>query len=532
MNANDTVSITSNSTQQLRLAWQSDSYGDICVSTNTIAKMSYTTSLMFYINGALFNTAFGYRALANANGTRNSAFGNGALVANNGGQYNTSVGYASMNTNSSASYNTVVGDSALYTANSNDNTAIGFAALCNNTAAEQTALGSWALYSHTSGLLNVAIGFKSLYTDTIGYRNIGIGHSTLYSSTASYENVAIGAESLYTTKAGSRNVGIGYQTLKVLQAGTDNMAIGSVAMLNCVSGIRNVAIGTTSLYNTNNSYNIGIGYQAGYNVYGTRNVAIGTNAMIGWDGGAGFPALWGQYNVAIGDTTMQQTNANYNTGVGGLSMTSNTTGIGNTAIGYGSAAAVTGSYSVFIGYLAGKYEKNGNRLYIANSAVTNPLIYGEFDNSFIRFNATNVSITGSLSAGEGNLAGGQVVLAYQNAKKIRFPNTDAQDCGVIDYAGFDSNALSIVGKGNSTSNRLIRLYDKVGINVAPNASYSLYVDGAMRMDNQTTAAPGTVGSPPNFTDFYGQDNIALTEPNAWWLVNFGGSNYVMPLYSV
>jgi hypothetical protein len=80
------------------------------------------------------------------------------------------------------------------------------------------------------------------------------------------------------------------------------MAIGCQTLVNSVSGQRNVAIGTTSLYNTNSSYNIAIGYQAGYDLKGGNTIAIGNNALIGWDGASGYPFLTNtNYNVVIGD---------------------------------------------------------------------------------------------------------------------------------------------------------------------------------------------------------------------------------------
>ncbi|MCK7461966.1 MAG: hypothetical protein MZU84_07870 [Sphingobacterium sp.] len=62
-----------------------------------------------------------------------------------------------------------------------------------------------------------------------------------------------------------------------------------------------------------------------------------------------------------------------------------------------------GSGNVFIGYGAGANELGSNRLYIANANTTDPLIYGEFDNSYLKFNANNTVFSGQAIA-NGNVA--------------------------------------------------------------------------------------------------------------------------------
>jgi hypothetical protein len=56
-------------------------------------------------------------------------------------------------------------------------------------------------------------------------------------------------------------------------------------------------------------------------------------------------------------------------------------------VGYRSGYAnATGLGNVFLGYGAGYSEKGSNRLYIANTDTTTPLIYGEFDNRILTVN--------------------------------------------------------------------------------------------------------------------------------------------------
>jgi len=108
------------------------------------------------------------------------------------------------------------------------------------------------------------------------------------------------------------------------------------------------------------------------NFNGSNNVAIGPYAM--------FDNYEGGNNVGLGDHALYQ----------------NETGDQNTVVGAYAGYGQNGSnYSgnVFIGYSAGYHETSSNRLYIENSSDTLPLIYGEFDNKFVRINGdTEVAV--------------------------------------------------------------------------------------------------------------------------------------------
>ncbi len=109
-------------------------------------------------------------------------------------------------------------------------------------------------------------------------------------------------------------------------------------------------------------------------------------------------------------------NGNHNVLVGSVSGISITNGSDNIFIGYDTGAYLdVGSRNILIGTLAGTapattdfhdniligyYCGNGisasNRLYIENSSSETPLIYGEFDNDFVRING-DLEITGDLT---------------------------------------------------------------------------------------------------------------------------------------
>ena len=103
----------------------------------------------------------------------------------------------------------------------------------------------------------------------------------------------------------------------------------------------------------------------------------------------------------------------YNVATGSESLTALTTGSDNTAIGYRAGYTnQTGSGNVFIGNLAGSSAANdvANKLFIANSADSTPLIYGDFSNNIVTIN-DNLAITGTFTDGNytfdtnGNVSG-------------------------------------------------------------------------------------------------------------------------------
>jgi hypothetical protein len=51
-----------------------------------------------------------------------------------------------------------------------------------------------------------------------------------------------------------------------------------------------------------------------------------------------------------------------------------------------------------LGYNAGYNETGSNKLYIDNSGTTTPLIYGEFDNQFVKINANFTATATSISS--------------------------------------------------------------------------------------------------------------------------------------
>jgi hypothetical protein len=99
----------------------------------------------------------------------------------------------------------------------------------------------------------------------------------------------------------------------------------------------------------------------------------------------------GNANVGIGREALKMNLVgNGNVGIGHQAL-HDAVGSNNVAIGRNAGYMCTGTGSVFIGNHAGFSETSGDRLYIANTETTTPLIYGEFPNVRLNFNAQNIN---------------------------------------------------------------------------------------------------------------------------------------------
>ncbi len=267
-------------------------------------------------------------------------------AADNG---NTAVGYNSMNSNTSGY----------------DNTAIGYNALrFNTTGQKNTALGQGTLSGNTTGSSNTATGYSSLSSNTTGNNNTATGYNAMQYNETGAENTAIGYSALNRNTIGNSNIAIGNNSLHWNTTGTSNSASGYNALFSNTTGKNNTASGYNSLNaNTTGDGNTSDGYQALYsNTIGTKNVGLGTGA-------------------------------NY----------FNQQGSNNTMIGYqaGRGTDVVGTHNksgnVFIGYQAGFSEGGDNKLYIENSNIASPLIWGDFTTDEVKING-NFHVTGNLTS--------------------------------------------------------------------------------------------------------------------------------------
>jgi Chaperone of endosialidase len=209
-----------------------------------------------------FNVAVGFRALnGDTDGAENTAVGCLALEANKIGSANTAMGYRALLLNV-ASRNTAYGNEALMNAK-------------NSGAADNTAVGYRANFSSLAGANNTAVGSSALYFNT-GASNTAVGAQALKSGTTGStgnNNTAVGYEALWTNQSGSSNTACGYAALAANNKGGNNTAVGLNALVKNVSGGNNTALGVQAGSNlTTGSYNIDIGND-GLSADGTSTVS-------------------------------------------------------------------------------------------------------------------------------------------------------------------------------------------------------------------------------------------------------------------
>ncbi len=160
-------------------------------------------------------------------------------------------------------------------------------------------------------------------------------------------------------------------------------------------GTGNVFIGDSTGRVTTGSFNTFYGLNSGYtNITGSSNVFNGYQA--------GYLTLSG----------------NTNTFIGRESGYTNSTSSGNTYLGYQSGRQSTGSNNIFLGYQSGYSETGSNKLYIENSTSVTPLIYGEFDNNYVKI-SDSLEISRSLKFSQND------VESYSQGKLYYDTITDA-----------------------------------------------------------------------------------------------------------
>ncbi|AKK73942.1 hypothetical protein OK18_16200 [Chryseobacterium gallinarum] len=131
-------------------------------------------------------------------------------------------------------------------------------------------------FNSAAGHTNTAIGYQAFVNVEQSTYNVAVGSQTIGGKGWLLENTAVGTFALSRDQVSDINFFV-----------TGNSAFGSGALQTLKHGRYNVAIGTLSLFwlasqaissedNAQYSNNIGIGYQAGYNlIKGTNNIFIG-----------------------------------------------------------------------------------------------------------------------------------------------------------------------------------------------------------------------------------------------------------------
>ncbi len=327
----------------------------------------------------------GANAGAGNTGSNNTASGSNALDAANSGSFNSALGRSALTTNTSGSDNTAVGGQAmLFNTTGWSNTALGRSALYNNTIGTQnTAIGAFSLLNNISGRDNIGLGVYSLMDNLTGINNIAIGLNALARNFEGSTNIAIGNNALLTHGYGFSNIAIGHDALKVLANGNFNVAVGTGALTRNVYGSYNTAVGfvagqfaTDATENTlvgwaanasltTGDYNCAIGVEALLvNTTGNKNVAVGKRAAynsraignVGIGYQAGFNLGFGDNNTNIGTETNVSMNTLTNANAYGyfaISNATNKTVIGNNAVG-----TIIGGYAAWSNLSDGRFKEN------------------------------------------------------------------------------------------------------------------------------------------------------------------------------
>lgn len=158
----------------------------------------------------------------------------------------------------------------------------------------RTLYGYGAGKNLTTGNSNVFLGGNAGAAATTGSNNVYVGYQVAQSiATAASNNIAIGYAAMLLC-ATSNNIAIGGSSC-YSASGSSNAAVGYGSFQTCGSGC--VGVGReVGRFNTG-SYNIFLGYQAGYGVSGSStggyNICIGRHA--------GNTITSGTYNILIGD---------------------------------------------------------------------------------------------------------------------------------------------------------------------------------------------------------------------------------------
>lgn len=129
-------------------------------------------------------------------------------------------------------------------------------------------------------------------------------------------------------------------------------------------------------------------------------------------------------------------------------------------------------------------------------------------------NALRASTSGNI--GIGTTAGGERVTLDGRLAFARVAG-DQIDAGKLDYRGFDTGALSIVGAGAAAGNRAVRLYDRLSIGYATPTSGAAVFNGAVGIG---TATPGAI------LDVQAADAPGFTQPAALFSGSSAGGTWL------
>lgn len=341
---------------------------------------SFIEGLKIYPNGSLesnVDATISGMTIGKGPGTgiANMVFGNTAFTANTTGAFNTAIGTQTLRQNTTGAANTAIGNEALV----------------NNTIGDlNIAIGASTLLKNISGSKNIAIGTSSMFANTVGNDNASIGYHSLRENTTGISNTAIGNLALVTNTTGSNNTGIGYNADVFTSGLTNATAIGSEAI---ASESNSIVLGNGSVTKVKTFGQLTTGDVTYPNTHGSSGQVLSTT-------GAG-TLTWTTASDFVVDLTTNQTVGGIKTfssdgifnglrigkGAGGVAsnvvlgnaaLTSNTTGLGNSAIGDNALHTNNaGAYNTALGSATLSLNTTGNN----NTGVGSSALYSNYDGS-------------------------------------------------------------------------------------------------------------------------------------------------------
>lgn len=322
-------------------------------------------------NATIITTFFRY--------TRNTVFGDMAMVNNKTGYDNVVVGFQAMENNTSGHRNIAVGIATMESnTTGHHNIAVGQNALLLNTeGVYNTALGIDGLRGNTIGGYNIAVGQYSMLVNSTGNSNVAVGISALSKSVSGDGNLALGAYALENQNGLSKNIGIGSESLRMNTGGLYLTSVGITASKNNTTGNRNNSFGYEALFaETTGSDNVAYGaYSVRNNIVGNSNVGVGNYSLY---------TGTGNNNTGIGHQSLYKaTTVDNNVGIGSQAGYQITTGANNTFVGATAGGTTyqnaTVSNTTAIGY--GAVTSEDNTVQLGNTSVTKVLTTKDFESS-------------------------------------------------------------------------------------------------------------------------------------------------------
>jgi len=333
-------------------------------------------------------------------GKKYIAFTNSVIIGHTAGQNlessvgNTIIGSMAGGANVSGGNNTIIGFSAGATNTASNNIYIGSNSGLLSTAATGNVFVGVSTGLFNTGGNNTFIGYAAGKENTTANSNTFIGHFSGLESTTGEFNTFVGDKAGHGVAGfttGGSNTFIGYVAGEDNTTGIENTFVGARAGRDNTTGTGNTFLGQESgKSNTTGAANTFLGFETG-----ALNTTGASNTLVGYL--AGGANIGGSGNTFVGQTAgLFHTSGTDNTFVGRRSGYKNDNGTKNTMIGFEAGFEnLIGVNNVFIGAHAGGLELGDEKLYIDNTNIATPLIYGEFDNDVLIFNG----ILGILTAG-------------------------------------------------------------------------------------------------------------------------------------